>query len=97
MKHRENDLPALIHSDKCPYFARSLEWWINDKRHREKGPAHIYYLGPYRVEEWYDKSKEHRTDDLPSITIYSGDSLEIVHQEWHVNGMIHRENNLSHS
>lgn len=59
----------------------SIEWWLNDKLHREDGPAVIW---PNGRTEWWLHGKVHRKDG-PAIS--GGNSGEF----WMQNGMMHRE------
>jgi hypothetical protein len=62
-KHRDNDLPALIHSATCPYYPNMQEWWIDGKRHRNDDKPAIIDNNGYKA--WYndgDLIKEEYTD-----------------------------------
>ena len=43
---------------------RTKMWYRDDKKHREDGPAHVFYCdnGNLRNEEWYRDGKKHRED-----------------------------------
>jgi hypothetical protein len=56
-------------------------WYLNDKRHREDGPAVIYADGG---QAWWLNDKLHRTDG-PAVILADGT------QEWYQNGKPHRE------
>jgi len=56
-------------------------WRLNDKLHREDGPAYIRADGD---QEWYLNGKPHRTDG-PAVITAKGT------QEWWLNGKLHRE------
>ena len=57
------------------------EWFLNDKLHREDGPAVELAVGR---KEWYINGKLHR-EDGPAIEFANG------HKEWCLNGKRHRE------
>ena len=56
-------------------------WYLNDKLHREDGPAIEYADGS---KEWYLKGKLHR-EDGPAVEWADGD------RHWYLNGKRHRE------
>jgi hypothetical protein len=57
------------------------EWWSNDKRHREDGPAIEYVNGS---KFWYLNDKRHR-EDGPAVEFADGDKY------WYLNDKLHRE------
>ena len=57
------------------------EWWLDDKLHREDGPACEYANG---AKAWYLNGKRHR-EDGPAIEWANGD------KRWYLNGDLHRE------
>ena len=59
----------------------SKEWYLNDKLHREDGPAVEYFDGS---KEWYLKGIRHR-EDGPAVEDADGC------KEWWLNGKLHRE------
>jgi antitoxin component YwqK of YwqJK toxin-antitoxin module len=59
------------------------EWYLNNKLHREDGPAIEHYNGDT---EWYLDGKLHR-DDGPACEHFNGH-----HKYWYINGKLHREN-----
>ena len=56
-------------------------WWLNDKRHREDGPAVERANG---TKVWYLNDELHH-EDGPAVEFADGD------KEWWLNGMLHRE------
>ena len=58
------------------YFYGDRFWYLNDKLHREDGPACEYASGS---KEWYKNGKLHR-EDGPAIEWDSG------YKEWYING-----------
>ena len=56
-------------------------WWLNNKRHREDGPA-VEYAGGFKY--WYLNGNLHR-EDGPAVEHTSG------FKEWYLNGNLHRE------
>ena len=56
-------------------------WYLNDKHHREDGPAREY---PNRTKYWLINGKLHRTDG-PAVEFSDGS------KEWYLNGKLHRE------
>jgi hypothetical protein len=56
-------------------------WYLNDKLHREDGPA-IEYVGGYK--SWYLYGKRHR-EDGPAIESFNG------YKYWYLNDQLHRE------
>ena len=56
-------------------------WWLNDKLHREDGPA---YEGASGNKSWYLNGKIHR-EDGPAIERASGNKF------WWLNDKLHRE------
>lgn len=82
----------------------SVQWWINNERHREDGPAIVNDDGTY---EWYMHNERHR-EDGPAVlkndgqtvwyfygTIHRADGPAVEHadgsKEWWLNGDRHRE------
>jgi antitoxin component YwqK of YwqJK toxin-antitoxin module len=61
------------------------EWFLNDKRHREDGPAVIW---PDGRQFWYLNGKLHR-EDGPAYIGSNGT------QAWYLNGKIHREDEFN--
>tara|TARA_R110000824_G_scaffold75436_1_gene191487 strand:- start:532 stop:912 length:381 start_codon:yes stop_codon:yes gene_type:complete len=59
----------------------SKHWYLNNKRHREDGPAVEYSDG---TKSWYLNGKRHR-EDGPAIEGTNGTKC------WHLNGKYHRE------
>src|SRR5690606_6887315 len=61
-------------------------WYMQDKRHREDGPAIEYTNGDKR---WYIEEKELTEEEFnarPKKTVRSDGTIE-----WRVNGQLHRE------
>jgi len=56
-------------------------WYLNDKLHREDGPA-VEYKNGYK--SWYIHGKRHR-EDGPAIEFAEGD------KSWYINDKCHRE------
>ena len=56
-------------------------WYLNDKLHREDGPAVEYTNG---IKEWWLNGKYHR-EDGPALEYANGDKF------WYLNGKWHRE------
>jgi hypothetical protein len=56
-------------------------WYLNDKLHRENGPAIEYTYGD---KEWYLNGKYHR-EDGPACEYVNG------YKSWYINGKRHRE------
>jgi hypothetical protein len=56
------------------------EWYLNNKRHREDGPAVEHSNG---TKEWYLNGQLHRTDG-PAVEYSNGT------KEWYLNGQLHR-------
>ena len=66
LKHRDNDLPAVIYSNG------SKGWYINGLMHRENDlPAMIGNGEEY----WYKNGKMHRDNDLPALIRENGTRL----------------------
>ena len=63
------------------YENGTRHWYLNDKRHREDGPAIEYSNGD---RYWYINGKQHR-EDGPAIEHADGDKF------WYINGKLHRE------
>ena len=63
------------------YGNGSKEWYLNDQRHREDGPAVEYSDGTKR---WYLNDQRHR-EDGPAIEYANGS------KEWWLNDQRHRE------
>lgn len=76
VRHRGNDLPALI------IVGQKKEWWFNGQLHRENGPAIIY---DYGREKWYTHGMRHRRDG-PAVR------YEFGGEEWWFDDQLHREN-----
>jgi hypothetical protein len=72
LKHRDNDLPAVIWSDGTQL------WYKNGKRHRDNDlPAVIDSDGS---QKWWKNGLRHRDHDLPAIIWSNGI------QEWYQHG-----------
>jgi len=69
------NLPFAIEQDN------NIKWYINDKVHKEDGPAVIWENGK---KEWYQNGKRHRIDG-PAIIYDSGRT------EWYQNDKLHRD------
>jgi hypothetical protein len=77
-KHRDNDLPAIIHANESQF------WYQNGLRHRDNDlPAIIRTNGD---QYWCKNGKLHRDNDL-QVVIFSGGS-----QFWFKNGLRYRYN-----
>lgn len=59
----------------------SEHWYLNDKRHRENGPAITYEDG---TQEWWINNQLHR-EDGPAVIHANGTEF------WYLNGKLHRE------
>ena len=57
------------------------EWYLNNKLHREDGPAIEYSNGG---KSWYLNGERHR-EDGPAVEWING------YKEWYLNGKLHRE------
>lgn len=66
-------------------------WYLNGKKHREDGPAVIYYYSnkKIRTEEWWYHGTPHRSDG-PAVIKYSPFE-ELQAERWAVKGLQHRE------
>ncbi|MGK5053657.1 hypothetical protein [Janthinobacterium sp. RB2P8] len=60
---------------------RTICWYLNDKRHREDGPAIESANG---TKEWFINGKYHR-EDGPAVELEDGT------KHWWINGKLHRE------
>lgn len=60
----------------------SNRWYLNDKLHRDDGPAVVWTFDG--MECWYKHGKKHR-DDGPA-EVWHG-----KHKMWYKDGLIHRE------
>ena len=58
-----------------------LEYYVNDKLHRDDGPAVVYHSGS---KFWYQHGRRHR-EDGPAIELWTGT------KEWFNHGVRHRE------
>ena len=63
---------------------RTKRWYINDKLHREDGPAIEFAKGD---KFWYSNGQRHR-EDGPAIEWANG------HKEWYINGKCVSEQNV---
>ena len=54
-KHRDDDLPAVIHSDSCPYYPNIQEWWIDGKRDRDNDNPAVISNDGYKA--WYKEDE----------------------------------------
>lgn len=78
-KHRDNDLPAIVHSDG------SQKWYQDGECHRDGDlPACVEADG---TQEWYQNGECHRDDDLPAVVYAAG------HRVWYQRGQMHRLGN----
>jgi hypothetical protein len=85
---------TLCHQPTIPYIHQSAiefangtkYWYVNDKRHREDGPAVEYANGG---KEWYIDGKRHRLDG-PAIEYANGykawyiDNKELTKEEFNI-------------
>jgi hypothetical protein len=81
MKHRDDDLPAVISFDEdyLPEKWRIQEWYQMGKLHRDNDkPAVIDIYS----ERWYQHGKQHRDGNKPAY-IFDDDD-----QEWWVDGVM---------
>ena len=62
-------------------YDNRTEWYLNDKLHREDGPAVEWNDGD---KEWFINGEIHR-EDGPAVECSNGDKI------WHLNGKLHRE------
>lgn len=80
--HRNKLLKALT---ICIITRNKIKWCIKlyDKliKHREYGPAIIYFNG---IQKWYINDKKHR-ENGPAV-------IDHGNQYWYINGLPHREN-----
>lgn len=74
--HRDGDLPAVV--DVYGF----LEWWYENKRHRNNNKPAIINKN-MRELEWWVHGKRHHDDDKPAVT--RRDRVE-----WWQNGLRHR-------
>ena len=80
LKHRDNDLPAIIRENGDQF------WYKNGLQHRDNDlPAIIF---PNGDQYWFKNGERHRDNDLPSIIYLDGD------QFWYKDGRQHRDNDL---
>ena len=61
-------------------YIGNKRWYLNDKLHREDGPAVEYTNGNNK---WYQYDKLHRIDG-PAIEWFDGKKF------WYINGLLHR-------
>lgn len=79
-RHREWDLPAIIHRDGM------LRWYKNGKRHRDYDlPAIVKADGSFR---WFKNGLLHRDGGLPAVMYVNGS------KEWYKEGRLYRDGNL---
>lgn len=66
-------------------------WYKNNKKHRNDGPAEIWYYtsGSIMREIWYKEDREHR-DDGPSHIVYNSNGRK-DREFWYNNGRKDRE------
>jgi len=76
LKESNNQQPVIK-----TYADGTKEWFLNDRLHREDGPAVIRTDGS---RYWYLNDKQHR-EDGPAIVRADGSQL------WYLNGRLHRE------
>jgi hypothetical protein len=71
-----------MNKPECKTHPNGDKWWyLNNKHHREDGPAIEYANGN---KEWWLNDKRHR-EDGPAIEWADG------HKSWYLNGKCHRE------
>lgn len=56
-------------------YANGTEWWLDDKLHRQDGPAIQYSNG---TKKWFIEDKLHR-EDGPAIEYYDGTEYFYLH------------------
>lgn len=76
--HRDDDLPAIEHSDG------TKEWFFKGERHRGGGKPAIVRADGTKI--YYKHNKHHRSGDLPAFEWANGT------KEWWVDGIRHRDN-----
>ncbi len=93
MKFSEEDCKIIDLRDRKAYYLNGMlvkyiwldggeEWFFNNKRHRDGGPAVIDIDGEIIEYRWFKFGKMHRED---------GPALErAVHKEYWINGKRHR-------
>jgi hypothetical protein len=80
IKHRDNDLPAIIRADgtQC--------WYQNGKIHRDNDLPSIITSDGNQF--WYKNGLRHRDNNLPAVIYNNGTKY------WFKDGLLHRDNNL---
>lgn len=95
--HREEEKgPAHIYFDHNHNY-KEERYYLNGKLTRKLGPAVIITKNNEVVhEEWLVNGKNHREDDLPSVTNYFRDhEVPLLHyQKYYFQGKLHRESDL---
>ena len=67
-----------MNKPECKTYANGTkEWWLNDRLHREDGPAVEYANGN---KEWYLNDKLHR-EDGPAIELANGNKVWYLDDE----------------
>lgn len=71
LRHRDNDLPAVIYSNG------SQEWWFNGQLHRDNDkPA----IDQFKYKKWIVNGKLHRNNTQPAVVYLGGV------KEWWIDG-----------
>ncbi len=86
--YKKHEIIDGVNTDIHEYYK------INNKYHREDGPAHIIYgdgYGKKWKEYWYKNGKKHR-EDGPAEIYYRIDG-EVYYEEWFYEGRVHRGGN----
>jgi len=80
-RHREEDLPAVIHADGSKY------WYKNGQFHRDGDEPAIIYVDGSKY--WYKNGQYHRDGDEPAIIYVNGIKF------WFKNGLEYDNFNLT--
>lgn len=87
--HKVNG-PAYVEYNKNNTI-KILAWFQDGKKHKEDGPAFIYYKnGIEYCTEWYQLGLRHRTDGPAYIRCNSEAKYEIKYEAWFIQGQRHR-------
>lgn len=88
-KHENKPIKTTEYYDDAQTKIKLEKWQLNDKLHREDGPAYIKYYedGTTEAEIYYINGKEHR-EERPAA-IYFHENCEIKLQKYFINGELH--------
>lgn len=85
-KHHRINEPAVIQYHYRD--SKTLEWWVNGKRHREGAPAIVFQRPEMGRDEWWNNGVMHRLDGPAEYKYFPGNPNIIQPIRFAVNGTV---------